>query len=88
MRKIISSRVIDGQLTIVLDSQPMNVTKRQAKKRLGFNTDADLARFFGVGRWAVGQWLEDEPIPELRQFQLRDRRPDLFSNQPKRKRAA
>lgn len=56
----------------------MNITKAKAKKLLELETDADLARFFDIGRWAVGQWPEDEPIPELRELQLRARRPDLF----------
>ena len=56
----------------------MNITKNQAKERLGFTTDAELARFFEIGRWAVGQWPDDEPIPELRQLQLQQRRPDLW----------
>jgi hypothetical protein len=56
----------------------MSITKARAKALLEIETDADLARFFEIGRWAVGQWPEDEPIPELRELQLRDRRPDLF----------
>jgi hypothetical protein len=67
----------------------MSITKALAKVLLEIETDADLARFFGIGRWAVGQWLDDEPIPELRELQLRDRRPDLFGDTPKpAKRAA
>lgn len=56
----------------------MNMTKREVKNALGIQTDADLARLFGIGRWAVGQWPEDQPIPEGRQWQLRAKRPDLF----------
>lgn len=56
----------------------MDLTKRAIKGALGIETDAELARFFGIGRWAVGQWPEDEPIPEARQWQLRAKRPDLF----------
>lgn len=56
----------------------MDLTKRAIKGALGIDTDAELARFFGIGRWAVGQWPEDEPIPEARQWQLRAKRPDLF----------
>lgn len=56
----------------------MDMTKRAVKEALELDTDADLARFFGIGRWAVGQWPDDEPIPEGRQWQLRAQRPDLF----------
>lgn len=56
----------------------MDLTKRAIKGALGIETDAELARFFGIGRWAVGQWPEDQPIPEARQWQLRAKRPDLF----------
>lgn len=79
----------------------MHMTKRAVKKALGIETDAALAREFSppIGRWAVGQWPEDEPIPEARQWQLRARHPHVFGLQPaanddsaarkgKRKRAA
>lgn len=56
----------------------MEMTKRQVKEALGFSTDAELARFFEIGRWAVGQWPEDEPIPAGRQWEARAKRPDLF----------
>lgn len=56
----------------------MDLTKTQVKKALGLQTDADLARFFGIGRWAVGQWPDDAPIPEARQWQARALRPDVF----------
>lgn len=56
----------------------MLMTKAAVKEALGFTTDAELARFFGIGRWAVGQWPENEDIPEGRQWQLRAQRPDLF----------
>lgn len=56
----------------------MDMTKRAIKKALDIQTDADLARFFGIGRWAVGQWPEDDTIPEGRQWQARALRPDLF----------
>ena len=31
-------------------------SKRQVRTRLGFRTDAELARFFGISRSAVSQW--------------------------------
>lgn len=54
------------------------MTKRAVKAALQLETDADLARFFGIGRWAVGQWPDDAPIPEGRQWEARAKRPDLF----------
>lgn len=62
----------------------MNITKRQAKQALGFTTDAELARFFGIGRWAVGQWPDDSPIPKARAWMLAARHPDLFSGTDER----
>jgi hypothetical protein len=54
------------------------MTKRQVKFALRCDTDADLARIFDIGRWAVGQWEEDKPIPDQRQWELRARFPTLF----------
>ena len=56
----------------------MDMTKTAVKTALGFKTDAELARLFDIGRWAVGQWPDDSPIPEGRRWQLRAKRPDLF----------
>ena len=53
-------------------------TKAQLRTALEV-TDAGLADFFGITRAAVAQWPEEEPIPELRQLQARQRRPDLFA---------
>jgi len=58
----------------------MHLTKRQIKKALALTTDADLARFFNIGRWAVGQWADNKPIPELRQLQAERKRPDVFGS--------
>ncbi|HHA2818638.1 TPA: hypothetical protein ACOFCQ_001181 [Stenotrophomonas maltophilia] len=52
--------------------------KRQVRTRLGFQTDAELARFFGISRSAVSQWPKDSPIPALRQYILHQRYPNLF----------
>jgi len=52
--------------------------KRQVRARLGFRTDAELARFFGVSRSAVSQWPRDYPIPPLRRYMLQQRYPNLF----------
>lgn len=55
------------------------ITKRDAKKALGCDSDADLARYFSINRWAVGQWGDDDaPLPKGRQWELQAKRPDLF----------
>ena len=56
----------------------MDMTKASVKAALGVGTDAELARFFAISRSAVHQWAEDEPIPDLRQYELQHKRPDLF----------
>ncbi len=53
-------------------------SKGQVRSRLGFRTDAELARFFGISRSAVSQWPKDFPIPALRQYILHQRYPTLF----------
>ena len=53
-------------------------SKGQVRTRLGFRTDAELARFFGISRSAVSQWPKDFPIPALRQYILHQRYPNLF----------
>lgn len=53
-------------------------SKRQVRTRLGFSTDAELARLFGISRSAVSQWPGDVPIPALRRYMLQQRYPDLF----------
>lgn len=66
----------------------MKFTKREVKDALGIETDAALGRYLGVGRSAVDQWLDDEPIPGARQWQLRAKRPDIFPEpEPKREAA-
>lgn len=68
----------------------MDMTKQQVKKALGIETDAELARQFSppIGRWAVGQWKEDEPIPTGRQWELRARFADVFGPSPAQEDAA
>ncbi|MDQ3039743.1 MAG: hypothetical protein M3R16_08105 [Pseudomonadota bacterium] len=60
------------------------MTKSQVKAALGIQTDADLARQFTppIGRWAVGQWPENEPVPAARQWELRARHPGKFGPAP------
>lgn len=57
------------------------MTKRQVKSALGIETDADLARQFtpSIGRWAVGQWPENRPIPKARRWELIAKFPDVFA---------
>ena len=57
-------------------------SKREVRRRLGFETDAELARFFGVSRSAVSQWPREDPIPTLRQYMLRQLYPNLFAGKP------
>lgn len=41
-----------------------------------------VARFFGIKPQAVHQWPDGQAIPELRQYQLRARRPEVFGPAP------
>lgn len=63
----------------------MDMSKTAVKKVLGFESDAELARFFGLSRGAVFHWPEGDPIPESRQWELKARRPDVFGPAPKKK---
>jgi hypothetical protein len=56
----------------------MDITKAEAKARLGIQTDVALGRLLGISGKAVSQWPEADPIPEGRQWQLRALRPDLW----------
>ena len=62
--------------------QTLSFTKRAANERLGFETDVELADFFGVTAQAVGQWPDDAPIPRLRQLEAAMMRPELFIVEP------
>lgn len=57
----------------------MRMTKREVREALGFTRDKELAAFFGVGKAAVSNWPEDEPIPEVRQWQARALKPRVFA---------
>jgi hypothetical protein len=59
----------------------MEMTKRNVRRALGFRRDIELARFFGVSKGAVSQWPEGEAIPEVRQWQAKAKRPDLFGDE-------
>lgn len=56
----------------------MDMTKNNVKRALGIESDAELGRYLGISRGAVWFWGGDEPIPDVRQWQLRALRPDLF----------
>lgn len=76
----------------------MDMTKREVRAALGFTLDKELAEFFGVGKAAVSNWPEDEPLPEVRQWQACALRPDIWPEKarcqkaracnPKREKAA
>lgn len=68
----------------------MEMTKQSVKKALGIETDAELARQFTppIGRWAVGQWPDDRPIPAGRQWELRAKFPDKFGQGEQKPEAA
>ena len=55
------------------------ITKAEFRQAMKFETDAEIAGFFGITASAVSLWKEDSPIPELRQYQARQRWPDLFA---------
>lgn len=65
----------------------MDMTKSAVKQLLGIESDAELARFFEVSRGAVFHWPDDQPIPESRQWELRAKRPELFTTRRKRPKA-
>jgi len=58
------------------------MTKSYVRTALGFTLDKELAEFFGVGKAAVSNWQEDEPLPEVRQWQAKALRPDVFGPAP------
>jgi hypothetical protein len=49
------------------------------------NNASELARVLGIKPQAIYQW--GEKIPELRAYQLRERRPDLFPPQDQQQHA-
>jgi len=53
----------------------MDMTKQDLMRVLGIESEASLARYFGVTRSAVGQWKE---VPELRLLQAQQRNPERF----------
>lgn len=52
------------------------MTKLELLEKLG--TLQAIADLFSINRQAVQQWPDDEPIPELRLYQLREMRPQWF----------
>lgn len=55
------------------------MTKSQLMTALGFETQAELAGYFGLTASAISQWADDEPVPELRELQARQRTPQAFA---------
>lgn len=56
----------------------MNPTIADAKKALGLDKNADLARFLGVARQALTGRGEDDPMPDAWCWRAAHKRPDLF----------
>lgn len=52
-----------------------------------FGSAAEVARFYGITDAAVSAWDDSKPIPELREAQLRLRRPELFDQPAPQQRA-
>lgn len=59
----------------------MSMSKSSVKAVLGIKSDAELGRLLGVSRKAVWFWPDDDPLPELRQLQLRLKYPAKFPEQ-------
>lgn len=55
------------------------ISKKALRELLGFDTDAELARYFGISRSSVSEWGEYDPVPELRVLQAMRRSPEKFS---------
>lgn len=56
----------------------MGITKSQLMAALGFEKQTELAGYFGLTVSAISQWADDEPVPELRELQARQRSPHAF----------
>jgi len=52
----------------------MSIKTESLVKALG--SRAEIARFYGCVRQSVNDWGEN--IPELREYQLKERRPDIY----------
>lgn len=52
------------------------ITKEAVIEMLGGVTNT--AKFYGIEPQAIYQWPDNELIPELREIQLRYKRPELF----------
>ncbi len=63
----------------------MDMTKQAVKSALGLLKDTELAQFFGTSKQAVGQWPDNEPLPQGRQWQARALRPDVFGQETARR---
>jgi hypothetical protein len=54
------------------------LTKLQIMGVLGFTKQVELADYFQISEQAVSQWPDEEPIPELRELQARQRDQSKF----------
>jgi hypothetical protein len=66
-------------MVCAMNTTPSAITKTEAKQLLGLPSDYALAKWFGIKPQSLVKWHPDEPIPELRNLQLRTRRPELFA---------
>lgn len=64
--------------TIKIAAVQTRMTKSQLMAALGFETQAELAGYFGLTASAISQWVDDKPVPLLRELQARQRSPDAF----------
>lgn len=59
------------------------MTKNDLRKRLKHRgepiTNRAIARLFGITEQAVQAWSAKKSIPLVRYYQLREKRPELFS---------
>jgi hypothetical protein len=65
----------------------ITLSKKDLRDRLGFESDADLARWFDISQAAVSQWPEQGAIPRQRALEAVVKRPDLFQPAPPEPRA-
>jgi len=75
-------------LDVVLKRALDSIVMTKAELVAIFGTAAAVARFYGITDAAVSAWSDDQPIPELREVQLRLRRPDIFCEAPTKTEAA
>ena len=60
----------------------MNLTKSQAKQRLGVSTDTALARVLGCTKQNLTGIGDDAPLPDSLCWRGYKQRPDVFGDHP------